>query len=236
MDAGEQTRYNKTFQPIGGRPMTAGQLKAFKSRDKYAKKEPIGKTGQQECARIFLIIRNENTDRTDRTDKTDKTSHTIVADDIMCAFYSINEATKCANFLYNVYKGREQFIIIRVLVYHKVHKWIREAVAQKKINELFSQHIEYKIEKEEIEMKLQEEPIISIKTDRKTETSVVYNPANSNQPLIAFNKSTYALTVANGIDEDNIIIERVNIYSRLTKNMMEYFYSGTKNVRPSSSA
>jgi len=80
-------------------------------------------------------------------------------------------------------------------------------------------------------MKLQEEPIISIKTDRKTETSVVYNPANSNQPLVAFNKSTYALTVANGIDEDNIIIERVNIYSRLTKNMMEYFY--TSGRRPS---
>jgi len=212
MNSEEQNRFNKTFQPIGGRPMTAGQLKAFKNREKYTKKEPIGKTGQQECARIFIIIRNEK--------------NTKLANDIMCGFYSIIEAQKCTNFLYNIHKGDEEFIIIRVLVYHKVHKWIREAVAQKKINELSSQIIEYVPEKEEIVLPAtsdNNDAELTIKTERKAEANIVYNPMDSNQPLIAFNKSTYALTVANGLDEDNPIIERVNIYSRLTKNMIDYF-------------
>lgn len=209
MNSQEQERFNKTYQPIGGRPMTAGQLKAFKNREKYAKKEPIGKTGQQECARIFIVVRNEKNPK--------------LANDIKCGFYSIKEAENCANLLHNIYKGKEEFIIIRVLVYHKVHKWIREAVAQRKIDQITSTIMPYEIVPEEIEIKKSEEPIESIKTARKSEANIVYNPNNSNQPLISFNKSTYALTVANGLDEDNVVIERVNIYSRLTKNMVEYF-------------
>ena len=198
---------DKTYQPIGGRPMTAGQLKALKNREKYAKKEPIGKTGQQECARIFIIVKNEYP----------------LTNDIICGFYSINEAIKCANFLCNV-KKTDKYQIIKVLVYHKVHKWIREAVVQKKIADICGTLMDFKLTVEDIPIKKNEELIFeNIKTTRKAEANIVYNPEYSNQPLIAFNKSTYALTVANGLDENNVIIEKVNIYSRLTKNMMEYF-------------
>lgn len=216
-----ENKLNETYQPIGGRPMTAKQLKAIKAREKFNNKnkekyepiDPIGKTGQQECARIFMIVEASNDPK--------------LANDIICGFYSIKEAEKCVNYLRGINADKkDKYQIVKVLVYHKVHKWIRHSIVSKDIKSISAENMQFEKEDIHIEKKDKKESIENddkIKTAPKAQPHIVCNPNNPNEYLVAFNKATYALTVANGLDDNNVIIEKVDVYSRLTNNMIEYF-------------